>query len=796
MAGWVGLGLLIRLLVMPVLAHHDAVLLPWTARFVALGRLDPYDAVFDQYGWRALEPVVVAPYQPLYYLVVGAWIRLLDMLGAIDVGAWIGHWNLPRMARGLLAVKAVYLPFDIGTGLLLTRLLPQSRRTLVVALWMMNPIVIWVAYIMGQNDALPAFFVVLAMVLASRVLAAPTIDGRVAGAAVLALGIGASFKLYPLLLVPLFAVTLARGPWPRLRLAILGAAPMAALGLPYLDSEAYVRGALLNPEAVQLLASGVRWGGIEWSPFLVVYLLVLATLARRSAPADGGLLNLAILVTLTAQFTLAYWPYNWIYWLVASVVLVVAGQPKILWLHVIQVGSFLLGVMRLAHEPWLLWFTEQLHAPFGFRDALPALLSLDRIAVAAGTVFVLASWAIVHRAWLDRYEAAVEGESAKTEAGWLPAVPLAATAVAFAVLLVASARMIPGIAIEPDRQVPDVELGGPEAVTQTFRSEHRNLRAIELRFQAPQTPSDHDLVLAVRRNGGQDAPEERVVTVRGRSIANAQRRVLRFATIPRSVGPWSFSVAVPDATVGEGVGVYRSEGSAYPDGFLSRGGEALDADLAFTAYFGADWSAVCQDLAMEIRGDRPFFAGWAVACALAGALAIAGRASRGVGAAAAVLLPVAVAGLLLAWGARSGPDPAFGEELTYLGHYAPDAWARPGETVRVRTYWQSQRDLDRDLTVFAHLIDAAGRTVSQDDRPLTTVHDKGLHARMPTSRWASGQIGAQATDLALPDDLAPGQYALRVGLYDPQTMQRLTVADTWGRDVDFLALPSITVVAP
>lgn len=61
----------------------------------------------------------------------------------------------------------------------------------------------------------------------------------------------------------------------------------------------------------------------------------------------------------------------------------------------------------------------------------------------------------------------------------------------------------------------------------------------------------------------------------------------------------------------------------------------------------------------------------------------------------------------------------------------------------------------------------------------------------PTSRWRPGEVVVDTFDIALPPDLPPGEYAIEVGLYIPETGQRLGVVNgELGRDA--LRLESFT----
>lgn len=108
---------------------------------------------------------------------------------------------------------------------------------------------------------------------------------------------------------------------------------------------------------------------------------------------------------------------------------------------------------------------------------------------------------------------------------------------------------------------------------------------------------------------------------------------------------------------------------------------------------------------------------------------------------------------------RSAFTPLSNAAVAYRGH-----------GLLLNLYWQPLQRMDEDYTLFVHLRDAQGRTVAQRDAPLRAYD-------YPTSHWAPGEFVVDLADLPLPDALAPGVYQLVVGVYLPQTMQRLPVTD-------------------
>ena len=114
-----------------------------------------------------------------------------------------------------------------------------------------------------------------------------------------------------------------------------------------------------------------------------------------------------------------------------------------------------------------------------------------------------------------------------------------------------------------------------------------------------------------------------------------------------------------------------------------------------------------------------------------------------------------------------------GDRISVLG-YDVQPSAQPGQDLKVTITWQALRKMDVDYKVFVHLYDADGGILGQRDRI------PGLGAR-PTTTWATGEVLVDRFSVPVPNDTPPGKYTLAVGIYDPETGQRLTATDPHGR---------------
>ncbi len=112
---------------------------------------------------------------------------------------------------------------------------------------------------------------------------------------------------------------------------------------------------------------------------------------------------------------------------------------------------------------------------------------------------------------------------------------------------------------------------------------------------------------------------------------------------------------------------------------------------------------------------------------------------------------------------------------------------KTGQELAITLYWQALAPISLDYTIFIHLVDADGQLVAQhDDAPFWEV-------AIPTSTWQPGQTVLDQHHLTLPDDLPPGEYQLRVGVYYWQTLERLPIIENGVPVNNYVELDNITI---
>jgi 4-amino-4-deoxy-L-arabinose transferase-like glycosyltransferase len=111
----------------------------------------------------------------------------------------------------------------------------------------------------------------------------------------------------------------------------------------------------------------------------------------------------------------------------------------------------------------------------------------------------------------------------------------------------------------------------------------------------------------------------------------------------------------------------------------------------------------------------------------------------------------------------------FGPAILLSGYQLGEQPATAGEALELTLYWQAQKVPDDHYQVFVHLVAGSdGQIAQQIDRiPVDWLR--------PTQGWRPGEVLTDRYRLLLPAELAPGTYNIVVGLYEPESWQRLPV---------------------
>ena len=137
--------------------------------------------------------------------------------------------------------------------------------------------------------------------------------------------------------------------------------------------------------------------------------------------------------------------------------------------------------------------------------------------------------------------------------------------------------------------------------------------------------------------------------------------------------------------------------------------------------------------------------------------------------------------MLYAPEAQKGSSAAFQEShttwqggITLRGYRFLDHTLPLGQILRLEMQWQATKPISERYKVFVHLLSEGGQVVAQRD-------SEPVAGTCPTTEWQPGQLVADRYGLWLAagpsgQALPPGDYQIVVGLYHPETGERLSDA--------------------
>lgn len=123
----------------------------------------------------------------------------------------------------------------------------------------------------------------------------------------------------------------------------------------------------------------------------------------------------------------------------------------------------------------------------------------------------------------------------------------------------------------------------------------------------------------------------------------------------------------------------------------------------------------------------------------------------------------------------SGAAPEAGPTVNFDNTFLLQSWAvtpLAEKTVQVDLVWQKTTPELPNQIVFLHVLGEAG-LVTQADAPPGGAY-------WFSHWWRPGQAVHEQRILALPEPFDPTRHTIRVGLYDPATLDRLPVVDDQG----------------
>lgn len=363
------------LFIIPFFFHPDLKIITFLSQFLTQGVGNIYQFIATHPDQSHLGPFV---YPPLAYFFLGLVFPVLKLLAGPSFTQWLAMGNdavaIPHIFRFLFLIKLPLILVHLTAGFYLAKLVLGYRaQKLALLVWFFNPVSIYVIGLMGQIDIWPVLATILAVMWSKD---KPYL-------AALALGIGAAFKTYPLLLLPFLALLSSRKNFTSLAIFVTGLLPFIVSILPYLTTPQFYTDTLASGLSQRIFDLSLSVGFNERILLIPAYLIILVLLAFHS---HRGMVkhfwHYALAVTLL-PIAFSHFHPQWMLWSLPFISLFLAQK----WQTLPAMGLFLgyLGTVALIPDKFLtLGLVSPLQPEILF---LPPLASLLPQAVLVQSLF-------------------------------------------------------------------------------------------------------------------------------------------------------------------------------------------------------------------------------------------------------------------------------------------------------------------------------------------------------------------------------------------------------------------------
>lgn len=317
------LAVFIRLLIMPFYFHPDIKTYNFQVSFLRNGIFDIYTYLGE--NKKSLPIQEGFAYFPLTYFFLGGYQILAQPVLGEDFRLWLADSSQTANERNnvfryIFVLKLPYLILDIAIAFLLTYFFStREQKNKVFKLWLFNPFSILLIYGYSGFDIIPVFFVILGLVMAMKERLFLT---------ALLLGIGAAFKAYPLLFVPVLFIAGKKSLYKILSL-LLPVVTFLIIIAPFLKSASFRESAFTSGQMSRLTLIGMSLGFGEMIMIGVMALAVFFYWGALEGRIKSESLWRYYLAVLLLVFSLLHFHIQWLIWILPFMVIVAVSSRRL-----------------------------------------------------------------------------------------------------------------------------------------------------------------------------------------------------------------------------------------------------------------------------------------------------------------------------------------------------------------------------------------------------------------------------------------------------------------------------------
>ncbi len=290
---------------MPWFYHPDMKTQHFHFQFLKQGVVNIYQYIQDNNSNLPYKDTF--NYLPLTYLSLGSINTVLSPILGNSFSVWLYDWGSsqnsnPKIPFFIFILKIPYLIIDLLTAFFLYKIYKNKK---VVYFWLFNPISLYLIYILGNFDIIPAFLTLFSIYLNKN---------NKFVYSYLIIGLAIAIKMYPIMFVPFLILNNKKDLLRQSFLSLFSLLPLIVSALPFIFSNSFSQ-AFLGSGLTQKIIE-TKFIGLPVFP--MVYLLILLNLYFSK---NKNRIEIAFLQTMLFFLGLVKFHAQWIIWFLPSIII-------------------------------------------------------------------------------------------------------------------------------------------------------------------------------------------------------------------------------------------------------------------------------------------------------------------------------------------------------------------------------------------------------------------------------------------------------------------------------------------
>lgn len=366
--GLISLALILRILIGGLSYHTDTKAIYRDASYIKTGVVSGY--------LQAISDKVPLPYPPATYIMFNGYQRVGGFLFSDYFETWMSDWGTlhtvdhPQIFKDLWAMKLPMFVADMLVAWLVYRIV-RRKKFQVVGIWLLNPFSLYSIYAIGQFDIIPTALVLFSLWLWRD---------RKNNWAYILMGMGAGFKLFPLMMLPILWLKDSRKLKEKAIGMGLGLGTFLIMLLPILKSLSVLKSVFLSNLSSGAFKAVINLGnGEELSIYMALYLglLLWTSLKKERLGKENRGWEIELIAVYGLLFSLSRFHPQWMTWIMPFL-LIMMIENRISWKSALRLMVAYLGTIFLIDDKFVgLGLLKAVNNSF---DSLPTIRwAFDRV---------------------------------------------------------------------------------------------------------------------------------------------------------------------------------------------------------------------------------------------------------------------------------------------------------------------------------------------------------------------------------------------------------------------------------